>query len=110
MGIMDPKLCRHLSLIALGKCPFPTKTNEIHVASRSSVGSQKQLILSCLDLVIAEFGRTRCAPVGDLHSRLGQFVESRLNGKKQTILYRLHNIRYSNSVELLADHLRIYAK
>ena len=33
----DPKLCRDLSLIALGKCPFPTKTNEIHGASRSPV-------------------------------------------------------------------------
>ena len=26
----DPKLGRDLSLIALGKCPFPTKTSEIH--------------------------------------------------------------------------------
>ena len=28
----NPKLRQDLSLIALGKCPFPTKTSEIHGA------------------------------------------------------------------------------
>ena len=44
----------------------------------SSVSSRKQLILSCLDSVIADFRRTSCAPAADLHSFLGQFVGSRV--------------------------------
>ena len=57
-----PKLSRGFSLIAL------TKTNE---ASEPSVGSQKQLILSCLDSVIADIRNNSCAPAGDLHSFRG---------------------------------------
>ena len=37
-----PELRRDLSLILLEKCLFPTETNEIRGASRSSVGSRKQ--------------------------------------------------------------------
>ena len=59
----DPKSRQDLSLIALGKCPFPTKTSEIHEAYRSSVGSRKQLILSCLHSVAADSE----APVTHLH-------------------------------------------
>ena len=51
----NPKSRRDLWLIVQGRCLFPTKTNENHGASKSSVGSRKQLISSCLDLVIADF-------------------------------------------------------
>ena len=55
----NPKSRRDPWLIVQGRCPFPTKTNETHGASKSSVGSRKQLISSCLDLVIADFWSTR---------------------------------------------------
>lgn len=35
---------------------------------------------------------------------------SRVNGKREIILHRLHNIRYGNDVELLVDIIYIYAK
>ena len=98
MSSFNPKLRRDLWLIVQGRCPFPTKTNETHGTSKSSVGSRERLISSCLDLVKAD-----CAPRGGLRSSPQQSVGCLVNEKKQTILYRLHSIQYSNSVELMVD-------
>ena len=89
MSSSNPKSRRDLWLIVLGRCLFPTKTNENHGASKSSVGSRKQLISSCLDLVIADFWSTSCAHQGGLHDCGVTFFRKMLMEKK--IYWRKHN-------------------
>ena len=104
MSSSNPKSRRDLRLIVQGRCPFPTKTNKTHGALKSSVGSQKQLILSCLDLVIADFWSTSCTHQGGLRSYPQQSVECLVNEKKQTISYCLHSILMMRGFE---KHFRV---
>ena len=82
MSSLNPKSRRDLWLVVQGRCPFPTKTNETDRALKSSVGSRKLLISSCLNLLIANFCSTSCAPREGLRLSPHQSVGCLVNEKK----------------------------